>query len=127
MPAQDVLSIAHEQDAVAILAHPFRGADPFELPLTLFDAIEVDSTSFSGAETELAFRLARKLNKPQVASSDAHALSRLGWAWTEIDTTPKDERELADLIRQGRCRPVFHRKSSIGKELKGPAQSRRAG
>ncbi len=108
MPPREVINIAHDQGAVAILAHPFRDTDPYVLPLEDFDAIEVDSTSFVGQDTTLAFRLARSLDKPQVASSDAHALSRLGWAWTDFDSEPADERELAALIHQGRCQPVLH-------------------
>ena len=108
MPPGKVIDIAHGQGAVAILAHPFRDTDPFALPLEEFDAIEVDSTSFVSGDPKLAFHLARSLDKPTVASSDAHALSRLGWAWTEFDTEPADEKELAELVHQGRGRPVLH-------------------
>ncbi len=120
LPAQGIIDIAHAQDAVAILAHPFRDTNLLDLPLQDFDAIEIDSTSFLGAERRLAIELAQKLGKTQVASSDAHALSLLGWAWTEFDREPSDEKELASMIRLGQCRPIAH---SRGQEFHLPKAS----
>lgn len=100
-----VAAVAAAQGAVVILAHPFRDSDPARLPLHLMDAIEVASTSFSRADTRRALSLARRLGKPAVAASDAHALTRIGWAWTEFTTLPENERRLAAAIRRGEGRP----------------------
>jgi predicted metal-dependent phosphoesterase TrpH len=89
-----------------VLAHPFRDGDPRELPLELIDAVEVGSTSFTKREAAASRRLARRLGKPGIAASDAHALSRVGWAWTEFPSLPADEKELASAIRSDLGRAV---------------------
>ena len=101
IPVAEACAIAHQHAACVILAHPFRDADPAVVPVRLVDAIEVGSTSFTVEEADLARRLARRMGKPQVACSDAHALSRIGWGWTEFPAAPGDELELAALISSG--------------------------
>jgi len=101
MALADAARLAHEAGAAVILAHPFRDSDPRGLPLSLVDAVEVASTSFTAHEAVKAHRLARALRKPKVAGSDAHALSRVGWAWTAFPFLPRDERELAAAIKSG--------------------------
>lgn len=96
-------------EAAVILAHPFRDADPGALPLHLVDAVEIASTSFTQNESKRARQLAMELRKPAVAASDAHALTRVGWAWTEFPRMPADEAELARLIRDGAGRPIVLR------------------
>jgi predicted metal-dependent phosphoesterase TrpH len=101
----EICALAHAQGAAVVLAHPFRSGSPASLPLGLVDAIEVASTSFSAEEAARSARLAGLVSRPQVAGSDAHALSLIGWAWTEFPSAPTDERELANMIRSGRCAP----------------------
>lgn len=101
IPVAEACKLAHERSACVILAHPFRDADPTVIPVDLVDAIEIGSTSFTVEEAGLARRLAQRTGKPEVACSDAHALSRIGWAWTEFPATPASERELATLIAAG--------------------------
>jgi predicted metal-dependent phosphoesterase TrpH len=103
----EAIRLAHLQDAAVILAHPFRDSDPDKLPLGLVDAIEVASTSFHDGDTEASCALASRWGKPTVASSDAHALSRLGWAWTSFPRMPSDEHALAGMIRAGEGRVVL--------------------
>jgi len=103
---KEVAGYAERHGAAVILAHPYRDADPGDLPVELVTAIEVGSTSFTADEASRARRLARKYRKPTVAASDAHALSRIGWAWTAFPFLPGDERELAAAIRSGRGAPV---------------------
>jgi len=108
MPPAEVIRACHAQGGAAILAHPFRDADPASLPCELFDAIEVDSTSFLAEDIPRSFELAASFDLPVVASSDAHALTRIGWAWTEFPEKPGDEKELVEMIQSGACRPVLH-------------------
>lgn len=105
-PVEDVVSIARTQGAAVILAHPYRDAEPDVLPLGDVDAVEVGSTSFTRPEAEKACALARRLGKPVVASSDAHALSRIGWAYTVFPRLPADEKDLAAMVREGLGRPA---------------------
>jgi len=103
---EKAIELAHGQGAVAILAHPFRDSDPWRLPVKSFDAIEVNSTSFHGDDSDRAQALADAFHLPQVAAGDAHALSRIGWACTVFERRPRNEEELAAMIRAGRCRAV---------------------
>jgi predicted metal-dependent phosphoesterase TrpH len=103
---EDAVEVAHAGRAAAILAHPFRAADPTGLPLGSLDAIEVASTSFSREETARALALAWESGRPAVAGSDAHALCRIGWAYTEFPEMPADERELAAMLTAGQGTPV---------------------
>ncbi len=98
---EEIVSLSARSDAAVILAHPYRDADPCLLPVELVDAVEVGSTSFSRTEAEAAVQLARQHGKPRVAASDAHTLSHLGWAWTELARLPENELELAAAIRAG--------------------------
>lgn len=109
MLVEEVVAVAHEAGAIAVLAHPYRDANPEALPLEHFDAIEIGSTSFDRQEAKRSIRLARRLGKPMVASSDAHALSRIGWGWTEFEALPANELELAAAIRDGEGRAVLPR------------------
>ncbi len=106
IPVAEACAIAHRFSACVILAHPYRETDPAGVPVPLVDAVEVGSTSFNAAEAALARRLARRFGKPAVAASDAHALSRIGWAWTEFPEEPRSEQELAAAIAAGNGRPV---------------------
>jgi len=103
----EVADYARPRGAVVILAHPYRDADPLTLPLDLVDAVEVGSTSFTAEEAKAACRLAVRLGKPQVACSDAHSLSRIGYGCTEFARLPGDEGELAEMIRRGWGRPIL--------------------
>lgn len=101
----DVVNVAHDLGGIAILAHPFRDAEPTDLPLRAFDALEVASTSFTRADAVRAIKLAKDIGIPPVAASDAHALAHVGWAWTELPEQPRDEQHLAELLRLGSGRP----------------------
>jgi predicted metal-dependent phosphoesterase TrpH len=101
----DACAVAHAQGGTVILAHPFRTGSPLQLPLGLVDAIEVASTSITMEESIRSMRLARLVSKAPVAGSDAHALARIGWAWTEFPSDPADEAELAVMIKGGLGRP----------------------
>lgn len=99
--AEEVIETAHDNGGCVILAHPYRDADPSLIPVQLIDAIEVGSTSFTETEALRALELCKQFGKPAVASSDGHALSRIGWAWTELPRKPENEHSLADQIRRG--------------------------
>lgn len=109
-----VIEFAHAHNAAVILAHPYRDSAPEELPLGSIDAIEVASTSFAPQDSERALRLAYARGMPRVAASDAHALSRIGWAWTEFPRMPADELDLAAMIKQGLGVPALRHAAAGG-------------
>jgi len=108
MEPEEVIGACHAQGGAAILAHPYRDSDPETLPCELFDAIEIDSTSFVEDTVTRSIRLAEMLALPVVANSDAHALSRIGWAWTEFPEKPQNEEELVEMICAGQGQPRLH-------------------
>ncbi len=103
---EEVVAYARSSEAAVILAHPYRDTNPDCLAVELVDAIETGSTSFTAEDARKARLLAERLGKSTVAGSDAHALSRIGWAWTELPALPRDERQLAAALRAGLGRPV---------------------
>lgn len=107
IPANDAINIAHEQGGVAILAHPFRNGLPPLNIIDKIDAVEIASTSLSRRESELSQYLAQKLNKPSIACSDAHSLSRIGWAYTQFPEQPESTEHLCRMIKEGQGRPVI--------------------
>ncbi len=107
MAFPEIARHARAAGAAVILAHPYRDADPERLDLRLADAVEVGSTSFTREEAGRAVALAERVGKPQVAASDAHALARIGWAWTAFSQLPANERRLAAMIRSGMGVPVI--------------------
>jgi predicted metal-dependent phosphoesterase TrpH len=102
---RDLVLLARASGAATILAHPYRDTVPLRETASAVDAIEVASTSFSSDEPARSRRLARSAGKPMVASSDAHALSRIGWASTEFASLPADDLDLARMIVSGCCSP----------------------
>ena len=118
---EQVAAFARSRGAAVVLAHPFRDGPLRGLPLELVDAVEVWSTSFTRDEARRARRLARRLGKPQVAGSDAHAPHQVGFAWTELPTLPANELELAAAIRSGLGKPSLPARARPGQsEARGP-------
>ncbi|WP_136797605.1 MULTISPECIES: PHP-associated domain-containing protein [Desulfosediminicola] len=103
----DAISTAHEQGGVAILAHPYRNGLPPLHTIEMVDAVEIASTSLSRKETDLSCHLAQFLGKQAIGCSDAHALTRIGWSYTQFPCSPRDTSHLCQMIRQGLGNPVM--------------------
>ncbi len=105
--SERAIAYVHEQGGVVILAHPFRkGLPPLKI-IERVDAIEVGSTSLYENESKLSFNLADVLRKPAIASSDAHALPMIGWAYTVFPAKPENDQHLCRMIREGVGKPVL--------------------
>jgi len=107
MDPVEAINNIHLQGGVVILAHPFRTGVPPLGVLKKVDAMELGSTSFNEQESRLSTLVARELGKPLVGSSDAHALERVGWGYTEFPTRPEDESHLCEMIKSGLGTPVL--------------------
>jgi len=103
----DAISYAHDQGGIVILAHPFRNGLPQLRVIERVDAIEIGSTSLTALESELSQNLARSVGKPMLACSDAHALQRIGWAYTSFLRAPENERDLCQMIKSGQGKPIL--------------------
>lgn len=107
MAAEEAIEVVHQQGGAAILAHPFRTGVPPLKVLQQIDAIELGSTSFNLQESRLSMLVANELNKPMVASSDAHALERVGWGYTKFPHRPENELHLCSMIKAGLGVPIL--------------------
>jgi predicted metal-dependent phosphoesterase TrpH len=104
-PAEAV-GLAHDNDCVAIMAHPFRNGS---LPTSdaPFDAVELN-----GKHPEFrqrVERLARRRGLPIVAGSDAHFPFEVGRASTRLDVDELTPGSVVAAIRDGRVEPVVRR------------------
>ena len=92
-------SIRHE-GGLSIAPHPHIRLGYGSYALLGFDAVE----AMNGSEPASNRQINNSTRIPEVGGSDAHALSMLGFTWTEVDADPTVESVL-ESVRKGRCRP----------------------
>lgn len=103
---QEVIKEIHNQNGLAIIAHPYHWKKPFkelEKYKNLVDGIEIfNSRSQSKKGNEMSARFAKKNNLPRIAGSDSHTIFEIGQAYIEIDTTNIEE--MKNLIKNNDVR-----------------------
>ncbi len=97
----EAIRYVRESEGIIILAHPYRKGLPSLNIIEQLDAIEVGSTSLYQRESNLSIHLAQTLEKPTIGSSDAHAPSMIGWAYTRFPTKPTNPKDLCRMIKEG--------------------------
>ena len=99
--------LIHEAGGTAIAAHPSVFYKKMNKVDSSLDAIEVINASAFPflLSTYLNRKLARRLNLPQTAGSDAHYAPEIGFAYTLIDADPEVE-EIVHAIKEGAIVPV---------------------
>lgn len=105
----EVIDEIKRQGGVTVLPHPFRPSPVFHrssrgVPLEIagkVDAIEVFNARALATYNEEALLLARKLNKPMVAGSDAHFYPEIGNGKTLFPVSNSEE-ELKQAILAGK-------------------------
>ena len=101
MSAEELIDFAKERQAIVIIPHPYRVCGLGDSARKLrADAIETLNYRASKFENKLAERLARELNLPGVAGTDAHRPNQLFKVYTEIDTEPNID-SILKAIRKG--------------------------
>lgn len=108
MPAADVVKLAHERGAVAVWAHPLQHSlvpDP-KIAAAGFDACETRSINIDELEHSEYDALAERLGVPVMWNSDAHHDVVVGTYATRFHGPVRDERELAERIRERAFQPV---------------------
>lgn len=109
---KNILSFAKERQAVAIVAHPYRAYGLGDSAKKYaFDAIEVLNGSSTPNVNKLAQNLAKEMNLPGVAGSDAHQVDELWSAYTEIQASSNVD-EILKAIKKG-----FVRVAAAGKSI----------
>ena len=104
LSAEELIDFARERQAVVVIPHPYRvcglGDNAKKLDA---DAIETLNYRASKAENKLAEKLAKELNLPGVAGTDAHRPNQLFKVYTEVDADP-DINSILNAIRNGAVR-----------------------
>ena len=109
MSAKDTVSKIHELGGIAIAAHPYSvvfhpcGVKG-KVKTAGFDAIEVFN-SRTYISNNMAFKVAKKMKIPMVASSDSHLVGEVGNSYTIVDCR-YNVGSVLDEIRQGRTEIV---------------------
>ncbi|MDT7943108.1 MAG: PHP domain-containing protein [Dehalococcoidia bacterium] len=132
--AEDLRKVADQYGALLIIAHPFRY---FPGPSSLLfgnirdagrmtveqlaqhpvfhlaDAIEVLNGGCVEWENMMAYRVARYLGKPMVASSDAHSFTEVGRFATIFQAPIFTVKDLLRELRMGKCQPAVRRDGTL--------------
>ncbi|MDC7221845.1 MAG: PHP-associated domain-containing protein [Spirochaetales bacterium] len=114
----DLAVLASEQEAALIWAHPGRFTPiPDNLSeredFRAIHGIEVMSSNIKAKHREGIARVLEVLKKPTLAGSDSHSPLTLGTYATMFPTLPKDEKELAQMIKAPCGVPWANRKALI--------------
>ena len=120
LSADETITRIHDQGGIAIIPHPH---DPVSERVKIAqlkvrpDAVETvnaDALSFQ-ISNWLARRDARKFGLPQVGGSDSHIPQSIGDAYTIVDSTSRDVRDVLESIKAGKAHPEGHPTSILNK------------
>ncbi|HLI45719.1 MAG TPA: PHP domain-containing protein [Geobacterales bacterium] len=120
----EVLDIANSSDWVTILPHPYVrhviDTDFLKAIKGKVTAIEIFNSRASFATNTKAYKLAKALNKPGTAGSDAHLLKELGNGLNFVYIEKFDEDSLMKSLKKGLIKirpkysnPLYHVASAI--------------
>jgi len=108
-----VIDFALERAALIVIPHPYRvrgvGDAAEETPA---DAVEVLNPWATPRENKMAEELAERRNLPRVAGSDAHLLSQMWAAYTEVEAESSVD-GILKAIKRARVKPVALHKDMI--------------
>ncbi|NWG10503.1 PHP domain-containing protein [Candidatus Bathyarchaeota archaeon] len=108
---KNVIAFATERQALAIVAHPYRAYGLGDSAKNYaFDAVETLNGASASNVSKLAENLAREMDLPGVAGSDAHQTDELWSAYTEIQASPRVD-EILKAIKKGLIRTISAGKS----------------
>lgn len=108
---EEVVSLAHERDCAAIIAHPFRRSRVRESEAN-FDAVEINGKH--PEHIDRVRELAETLELPIVGGSDAHFPFEVGSAFTKVDIPHLTADAVVTAIREGRVEPCVREKQADG-------------
>jgi predicted metal-dependent phosphoesterase TrpH len=82
---EEAIKEIKKQGGISVLPHPYRGHTDVEAIAQDVDVIEAFNGLTDHKSNRKAAELAKRLNKPVIACSDAHVLGYIGACYTEID------------------------------------------
>lgn len=112
-PLREIIDEIHDGGGIVILAHPFRYGRFMDLSLesyreffTPYDAVELLTPQHSDLEKKKALLIQQSLQLVGIGGSDSHDINHVGKCVTYFPTYIKDEKDLAQAIREGNCQPL---------------------
>lgn len=106
--AAELVEEAHANNCITVAAHPYdltrKGIGDLVKSVNV-DAIEVFNARSPPNANEKALEVAKELNKPGIANSDAHILDEIGVAYTLYDVEELSPEAVIEAIRSGRIIP----------------------
>jgi predicted metal-dependent phosphoesterase TrpH len=98
--SNDVIQEIRAQGGLVVLPHPFKGHRLDDELLGQIDLVETFNGRCSSEQNESSRALARRLNKPEMAGSDAHCAAEIGAVITEFEVVHQvGESDLLDVFR----------------------------
>jgi predicted metal-dependent phosphoesterase TrpH len=108
---EEVVSLAHERDCAAIVAHPFRRSSVRKSEAD-FDAVEINGKHPD--HRERVRELSEALELPIVGGSDAHFPFEVGSVFTRVDAPRLTADAVVTAILEGRVEPSIREKQTDG-------------
>jgi len=106
---ESVVDFVRDRNGVIVVPHPYRGGgvgDAAKRIPSEFGAVEVLNPDSTDQENKMAEMLAKARNMPGVAGSDAHHISQMWKAYTQIDADLNVESVLK-AIKNGSVKAVL--------------------
>lgn len=100
---QDIRSLLdgiRESGGITLAPHPHTRLGYEDYPAIGFDAVE----ALNGTEPAANLLVRHRPGIPEVAGSDAHSVSMLGFCWTSVDASDTME-GILEAVRKGLCVP----------------------
>ena len=108
---KNVINFAKQKNSLTIAAHPYRAYGLGDQAKNYnFDAIETLNGISTPQANKMAENLAKTMNLPGVAGSDAHRADEMWTVYTEIQAS-SDINEILEAIKRGQVRVAYARKS----------------
>jgi len=99
-----VIDFSKERDGIVVIPHPYRELGIGDTSEDIeADAIEILNPHATQEENKKAEDLARRINLPSVAGSDAHSLREMWLAYTKIDARQEVD-DILKAIKNGRVK-----------------------
>jgi len=101
---ESVIEFAKEREGVVVIPHPYRELGIGDIAEDIkADAIEVLNPHATLEENKKAESLARKINLPCVAGSDAHSLQEMWLVYTKVEAKQEVD-DILKAIKDGRVK-----------------------
>jgi predicted metal-dependent phosphoesterase TrpH len=108
---ENIINYTKQQNGIAIAAHPYRTRGLGDQAKNYdFDAIEILNGISTPQANKMAQKLAKVMNLPGVAGSDAHCSNELWSVYTEVQAS-LDTDEILKAIKKGLVKAASTRKS----------------